>query len=197
MPSLLASSVQQLANRLDIQGGSRYDKLSPWHMQKALCICASCMQLICSAPSLQVFSWIFLCGGAPFICALVIQGLIVFNDETYVPERWHGTLLAWAYLLVPFTLNVYGRKLLKTIEIVGGIFYIIFFITTIVTLIVMAPRNPSEFVFKESFFGQSGWENEGVQWCLGLLTITAVLIGKTLSVIILSHLAKGHTELCR
>lgn len=95
-----------------------------------------------------------------------------------MPERWHATLLAWAYLSVPFFCNVYGRKLLKGIEIVGGIFYIIFFIVTIVTLIVMAPRNPTEFVFETSFFGQSGWENEGVQWSLGLLTITAVLIGK-------------------
>ena len=135
---------------------------------------ALCAQLI----SFEVFAWIFLCGGAPFIGGLVIQGLIIFNDETYVPKQWHATLLAWAYLMVPFLWNVYGRKLLKAIEIIGGIFYIVFFIVTIVTLVVMAPRNPSEFVFKTSFFGLSGWQNEGVQWSLGLLTISAVLIGK-------------------
>ena len=104
--------------------------------------------------------------------------MIIFNSESYVPERWHATLIAWAYALVPFLCNVYGRKLLKAIEIVGGIFYIIYFIVTIVTLIVMAPRNSSEFVFTTSFFGLSGWENEGVQWSIGLLTITAILIGE-------------------
>ena len=102
----------------------------------------------------------------------------MFNNESYVPERWHATLISWAYIMVPFLCNVYGRKLLKAIEIVGGIFYIIYFVATIVTLIVMAPRNSSGFVFTTSFFGLSGWENEGVQWSIGLLTITAILIGE-------------------
>ncbi|RMZ84347.1 hypothetical protein DV738_g564, partial [Chaetothyriales sp. CBS 135597] len=63
------------------------------------------------------------------------------------------------------------------VEIVGGILYIVFFIVIITTLAVMAERSTPEFVFTESWFGQSGWSNEGVQWCLGLLSITSVLTG--------------------
>lgn len=86
--------------------------------------------------------------------------------------------MAWAYLAIPVFLNVYGRRLLKAIEIIGGVLFVVFFIVTIITLVTVSETNPSEFVFKESFFGISGYTNEGVQWCIGLLTITAVLIGK-------------------
>ena len=104
--------------------------------------------------------------------------MVIFTNESYVPERWHATLMTWAYLAIPVMLNVYGRRLLKAIEIIGGVLYIVFFIVTIVTLVTVSETQPSEFVFKTSFFGISGYTNEAVQWCIGLLTITSVLIGK-------------------
>jgi choline transport protein len=84
----------------------------------------------------------------------------------------------WAFLSLPVLCNVYGRRLLKAIEIFGGVLHIIFFIVTVTTLAVMARRSSAKFVFTESFFGQSGWNSEGVQWCLGLLSITSVLTGQ-------------------
>ncbi|KAK5710287.1 hypothetical protein LTR17_018993 [Elasticomyces elasticus] len=126
---------------------------------------------------LTVFSWICLCAAVPFISALCLQGLIILNDETYVPQRWQATLLMWAFLALPVLGNVYGRKLLKAVEIMGGVLHIVFFVVTITTLAVMARRSTAKFVFTESFFGQSGWESEGVQWSLGLLSITSVLTG--------------------
>jgi hypothetical protein len=130
------------------------------------------------ANTLKVFSWIGLCAAVPFISALCVQGLIILNSETYVPERWHSTLLMWAFLTIPVLCNVFGRKLLKAVEIMGGILHVIFFIVTVTTLAVMARRSTAEFVFTESWFGASGWESEGIQWCIGLLSITSVLTGK-------------------
>lgn len=114
----------------------------------------------------------------PFVSAQALQGLIILNSDTYVPERWHSTLLMWAFLTIPVLCNVFGRKLLKAVEIVGGVLHVIFFIVTVTTLAVMSERSTAEFVFTESWFGQSGWESEGVQWCIGLLSITSVLTGK-------------------
>ena len=67
------------------------------------------------------------------------------------------------------------------VEIAGGILHVVFFVVSIVTLVVMSTRSTAEFVFTESFFGQSGWESEGVQWCIGLLSITSVLTGMSFS----------------
>jgi choline transport protein len=130
------------------------------------------------ANTLKIFSWIGLCAAVPFISALCVQGLIILNSETYVPERWHSTLLMWAFLTIPVLCNVFGRKLLKAVEIMGGILHVIFFIVTVTTLAVMARRSTAEFVFTESWFGASGWESEGIQWCIGLLSITSVLTGR-------------------
>jgi len=101
------------------------------------------------------------------------------NYESYVPQRWHGTLLMWAYMGIPVLCNIYARKTLKAIEIAGGVLYVCFFIITVVTLVTMAPKSTAEFVFTESFFGRSGWESEGIQWCIGLLSITSVLTGES------------------
>ncbi|RMD40950.1 hypothetical protein DV735_g4164, partial [Chaetothyriales sp. CBS 134920] len=83
----------------------------------------------------------------------------------------------WAFLSIPVLCNVFARRILKAVEIVGGILHVVFFIVTVTTLAVMARRSTAEFVFTESWFGQSGWSNEGVQWCIGLLSITSVLTG--------------------
>jgi hypothetical protein len=40
----------------------------------------------------QVLAWIATCVQVAFLEGTVIQGLIVLNDATYIPERWHGTL---------------------------------------------------------------------------------------------------------
>ena len=106
------------------------------------------------------------------------QGLIGLNNPTYVPKLWHITLIMWAYLAFNVILNVYARRLLVAIEMFGGFIHLAFFVATVVTLAVMGPKSSASFVFTESFFGQSGWSNKAVQWCLGLLTSTSLLSGK-------------------
>ena len=115
------------------------------------------------------------------------QGLIELNNPTYVPKLWHITFLMWAYLAINVILNVYGRRLLVAVEMFGGFIHLAFFVATIVTLAVMGPKSSASFVFTESFFGQSGWSNKAVQWCLGLLTSTSLLTGKI----------RDHLSLCR
>jgi choline transport protein len=106
------------------------------------------------------------------------DGLIILNNPNYVPKLWHVTLLMWAYLALNVALNVFARRVLVVVELFGGFIHLAFFIATIITLGVMGPRSPASFVFTESFYGLSGWENKGVQWCLGLMTSTSLLTGE-------------------
>lgn len=109
------------------------------------------------------------CAQVAFLEGGIVQGLIIFNNPTYVPELWHGTLLAWAILALPLLCNVFARRILPPLEIVGGIGHIVFFIVFVTTLCVMARRSTAEFVFTETITGLSGWNDSGVQWCIGLL----------------------------
>ncbi|KAH8725649.1 amino acid/polyamine transporter I [Phaeosphaeriaceae sp. PMI808] len=122
-------------------------------------------------------AWCFACSGPPSILANMITSLAIFNNENYVPERWHTSLIMIAIMLVPFAFNLYFRKVLDAFEITGGILHICLFIVFIVVLIVFGPRSEPDFVFKNLTWETSGWNNPGVSWGLGLLSMTFSVTG--------------------
>lgn len=107
----------------------------------------------------------------------MITSLAIFNNENYVPERWHTSLIMIAIMIVPFTFNLWFRKLLDAFEMTGGILHICLFIVVIVVLIVFGPRSDPNFVFKTLIWEESGWNNKGVSWGLGLLSMTFSVTG--------------------
>lgn len=121
---------------------------------------------------ITVFTWIATVAQPAFIVGTVLQGLIALNDDAYVPQRWHGTFLAWGLLAIPLFCNIFARKALSPLEVVGGVTHISFFIVWIVVLVTMAPRSTAEYVFATTYSGASfgGWPNTGVSWCVGLLS---------------------------
>jgi len=105
------------------------------------------------------------------------MGLVVFNNENYVPKAWHISLTMWALIAILFISNLWFRQLINMFELFGGLFHIIFFISSIITLVVLARRSLTGFVFNTLTTGQSGWNNPGVSWGIGLLTLTYALTG--------------------
>jgi choline transport protein len=113
----------------------------------------------------------------PAIISAVITGLAIFNYDDYVYKLWHTTLIMWLLILVPFICNLWFRKLIFAFELISGALHFIFFIATIITLSVLAQRSTPQFVFQNFTQGLSGWENPGVTWGLGLLTVTYAVNG--------------------
>jgi amino acid transporter len=107
----------------------------------------------------------------------MITSLAIFNNEKYVPERWHTSLIMIAIMVVPFTFNLWFRKLLDAFEITGGILHICLFVVVIVVFVVFGPRSDPDFVFKTLTWEESGWNNKGVSWGLGLLSMTFSVTG--------------------
>lgn len=120
---------------------------------------------------LTVFAWNFACALNPFLMGGMIQGCITLCDETYVAKGWHTMLLSWASMALPIFCNVYARKILAPLEIAAAILHVLGFVVFVVVLVVMARRSTAEFVFETAFYGKSGWQNEGVQWSIGLLAV--------------------------
>ncbi|PSS15140.1 hypothetical protein M430DRAFT_142583 [Amorphotheca resinae ATCC 22711] len=125
---------------------------------------------------ITVFAWQAACTSICFVVATQIQGLVILNDSSYTPKRWHGTLLAWAVCVLTFTVNVYGIRFLPTIQVVGGLCHVIFFLVLIVPLVLLAPRSTADFVFT-AFLNEAGWKSDGVSWCVGLITVTFCFMG--------------------
>src|SRR5262245_23774346 len=56
----------------------------------------------------SALGWQAATAGSAFLAGTMIQGLIVLNNENYVPTRWEGTLLTVGISLVAFFFNTYG-----------------------------------------------------------------------------------------
>jgi choline transport protein len=57
-----------------------------------------------------------------------------------------------------------------------GVIHVIGFVTIVVVLGVMAPKNTASFVFTE-VTNSSGWANDGVSWLVGLLSAVYPFLG--------------------
>lgn len=120
---------------------------------------------------ITVFAWIACTAASPAFLSNVVIGLLIFNYPDYEPHRWHGTLLMFAFVAVPVLFNLWFRKLLNTLEMAGGICHVLFFIVSVIALVVLARRSSSDFVFNNLTYGVSGWTNPAVAFNIGLLTV--------------------------
>ncbi|KAK6214563.1 hypothetical protein LQW54_004284 [Pestalotiopsis sp. IQ-011] len=119
---------------------------------------------------------IVLTASAAFAAALQMQGLAVLNNGEYVPERYQAMLIFWLILIYAAAMNIWGHKLLPSVNLVSAILHIVGFLAIFITLAVMAPKNTSSFVFAE-FMKSSGWSSDGVSWLVGLLSAVYPFLG--------------------
>ena len=120
---------------------------------------------------LTVFAWNAACALNPYLQGAMIQACIILCNESYVPQGWHTTLLAYASMALPIFCNIYARRIIAPLEIISAILHVLLLIVFVVVLTTMARRSTADFVFNTSFFGISGWKNEGIQWSIGLLAV--------------------------
>uniref|UniRef100_A0A8H7N224 Amino acid permease/ SLC12A domain-containing protein n=2 Tax=Bionectria ochroleuca TaxID=29856 RepID=A0A8H7N224_BIOOC len=165
-----AASLSEPASRYPTAGGQYHfmamlssDKHRPW--------------LSWYAGWLTILGWLALTASAPFAGGTLIQGLVTLNYPDYVPERWHGTLLYLAILAIAFALNLWGSKLLPLIENLIMALHILFFFAILIAVAVLPRnRNSASFVFT-NFQNNTGWESDGIAWCIGLLTSAYITVG--------------------
>lgn len=127
------------------------------------------------------------------VLANTTSGLIIFNNPHYEPQRWHMTLLLIGYTLTMTVLNLGVRRVLNPLENIGGVLHILLFIAIVAILTSMSPRSSSKFVFN-TLTTNSGWDNPGVAWSIGLLT-TAYPISSFDSVLHMSRLSQTGSSL--
>jgi len=126
---------------------------------------------------LTMFGWQSVAASAPFLAGTMIQGLLVLNDPTYVYERWHGTLLYWAILALALVVNIWGMHILPQVENATMILHVGLFIVLLVAICVVSPtKNSASFVFSD-FENETGWQSNGVAWCIGMLSSAYVMVG--------------------
>jgi hypothetical protein len=118
---------------------------------------------------ITTFAWICNVAAAMSVLSNTASGLIIFNNPSYEPQRWHSTLLLIGFTLAMTAANFGLRKILNPLENIGGMLHVTLFVVIIAVLTSMSPRSSSKFVFN-TLTTESGWNNPGVAWSIGLLT---------------------------
>ena len=73
--------------------------------------------------------------GNGYVCGGQIEALIQLNNPDYVPQRWEGTLLFWATIVVAVITNTVLGRVLPAIETVMLIIHVLGFFAIIVPLV--------------------------------------------------------------
>lgn len=100
----------------------------------------------------------------------------MLNDESYVPQRWHGTLLVIA--VVAFCI-IFNTSLAKKLPLVEGfilLVHVIGLFAIVVPLWVLAPRNDARTALL-TFSNGGNWPTMGVAFMIGLLTSLGSMMG--------------------
>lgn len=109
--------------------------------------------------------------------ASILQGIVVFWNPSYTAPTWHTTLIMWALLACAIFCNLFLRRVLNVLETLGGIFHLVAWVAIIAILTTLGRRSTTEFVFTKLVSDVSGWNNPGICFNLGLLTVLLPLSG--------------------
>ena len=88
---------------------------------------------------------------AAFFTGTLIQGMLVENHAGYGFQRWHGTLLTWAAILLAVAFNTILSPALPKVEGMVLVLHILGFVAILVPLVYLAPHSTPSEVFTVPF----------------------------------------------
>ncbi|KAF7505238.1 hypothetical protein GJ744_001101 [Endocarpon pusillum] len=118
---------------------------------------------------ITVIAWQAAIASVYFLCASMTQGLVIFNNPSYVPERWHTTLLMIALGGLAVMGCTVGKALLPFWESLAGSLHVILFFIITVAILITSDKADNRAVWA-TFVNDGGWPSDGISFCLGFLT---------------------------
>ncbi|MCJ1310300.1 hypothetical protein MMC25_003962 [Agyrium rufum] len=140
--------------------------------------------------------WQAAVGAAGFLVATLIQGLIVLNNPSYVFERWHGTLIYWAIMLLAVFINTVISSAIPKIEGVVLALHILGFFAIVIPLTTLAPHSSPSQVF--TVFSNGGdWSSQGVSLLVGSIGHVFAFVGADAAVHMSEEISNASTVVPR
>jgi hypothetical protein len=100
----------------------------------------------------------------------------VLNDPTYVPQRWHATLILYAVLIITLFVNTLLVKFLPSLEGLILILHVVGFFAILIPIVHLGPISSASFVFT-NFTNLSGYSSNGASWFIGQSASAILFIG--------------------
>ena len=126
---------------------------------------------------LSVMGWQVGTVAIAFLTSQQMQGLIILNNESYTPERWHLTLIVIAIVTTCQVFNTFLYRALPLLETLALVLHTTGFFAILIPLWVMGPRlrTASDVFF--TFTDGGGWGNTGLSCLIGILSPIFSMIG--------------------
>jgi choline transport protein len=166
---LVNISMAEMASMAPTAGG-QYHWISEFAPPSAQKILSYFMGWLC------VLGWQSGVAIGSFLAATEIQGLIVLNNDSYVYERWHGTLLTIAVVAFVAVFNTFLAKHLPLVEGIILCLNLCGFVAILVPLWVLGPKSDSKQVWTQ-FEDGGNWGSLGLATLVGLITPTTAFLG--------------------
>ncbi|KAF2011281.1 amino acid permease [Aaosphaeria arxii CBS 175.79] len=162
-------SLAELASMAPTAGGQYHyvAMLSPESCQKILSYIAGWA---------TVCAWQATVSAVCLPLATIVQGLVILNYPNYAAERWHATLMAYAFILLALFVNTYLNKYFNKIEGMILILYIIGFFGVVISLSALSEHITAEAVF-HSWNNGGGWESMSLAWFVSLAAFAGAFAG--------------------
>lgn len=102
--------------------------------------------------------------------ATATQGLVINSQPSYQPQRWHGTLLSIAIILICLLFNSFLSNGLPHVETVTLALHVSLFVIILVVITAMSPMKSSDSEVWTLFLNEGGYESKGLSFFVGLIT---------------------------
>ena len=132
-----------------------------------------------------MIGWQALLASGAYLCANIIQGLVILNYPDYPAERWHGTFILWAVIVVAVIVNTVIVSLLPKLECVILIIHVLGFFAVMIPLVYMAPHGSAKDVFT-LFVNAGGWQTTGLSFFVGIYGNVFAFLGKSCLYVLLA-----------
>ena len=83
----------------------------------------------------MICGWQGILAGSGYLCGTMIEALIQLNYPSYNPQRWEGTLLFWATVVVAVLINTVASRLLPPIEAFILVVHVLGFFAVLIPIV--------------------------------------------------------------
>ncbi|EKM57694.1 uncharacterized protein PHACADRAFT_90748 [Phanerochaete carnosa HHB-10118-sp] len=126
---------------------------------------------------LSTLAWNSMVSVTCFLCAQIVQAMIILNNPDYVPERWHTTLITIGFAVSFGSYNTFAAPWLATLEGIFAFLHYLVFIPLVVAMWVLAPEKQSARAALLEFQDNgTGW-GPAVATLVGQVTAMFTLVG--------------------
>ncbi|KAJ5951844.1 amino acid/polyamine transporter I [Penicillium vulpinum] len=126
---------------------------------------------------ITTWAWVLSSVAGNFATCMQISSYMILFREGYVYERWHTAVTMLILMTLYLFASIFGIKYLHHTSFIAMAAHTVGFLAIIIYLLVHTnPRSSATYVFT-NHSNLTGWESDGVAWCIGLLAPAAAVVG--------------------